>query len=104
MNIDKGRTGVARYPVHNPFLNIDDYPPVYFNETDRRKWYYGQETFNKLLENGNVVFYKTMKEKGENKYSFYIKQYLSEIKRNYSNISTSNFCSNEYVNTQGTNY
>lgn len=101
IKIDNGRYGHARYPITNPYLNITHYPPVYYDENDRKQWHYIESTFKELEKIGQVVYYKSKEEMGINKYSFYIKKYKpKEI--DYNNISTVEFCSNEYVNAKGT--
>ena len=101
IKIDNGRYGYARYPITNPYLNITHYPPVYYNEGDRKQWHYVKETFDKLVKDKKVVFYKN-KEDYTGEYSFYIKKYKSEINDKYNNLSSLNYCSNEYTNTNGT--
>lgn len=99
--IDNGRYGYARYPITNPYLNITHYPPVYYNEGNRKQWHYVKETFDKLVKDKKVVFYKN-EEDYTGEYSFYIKKYKSEINDKYNNLSSLNYCSNEYTNANGT--
>lgn len=101
IKIDNGRYGFARYPIHNPYLNITHYPPVYYDENNRKQWHYVEETFNQMIKRGQVVFYKDKSEyTGE--YSFFIKKYRKDIDKTNNNISTLCFDSNEYVNANGT--
>lgn len=101
IKIDAGRYGFARYPIHNPYLNITHYPPVYYDENNRKQWHYVEETFNEMIRKGQVVFYKDKSEyTGE--YSFFIKKYKKDIVKTNNNISTLVFDDNEYVNANGT--
>ena len=102
IKIDSGRYGYARYGIKNPYLKITDYPPVYYDENNRKQWHYVEETFNKMIKSGQVVFYKTKKEMGNSKYSFYIKKYKNSITDNTLNVSSLQFDSNEYCNSDGT--
>ena len=45
IKIDEGRYGYARYPIYNKYLDITHYPPVYYNENDRKQWHYIESTF-----------------------------------------------------------
>ncbi len=99
IKIDGGRYGYARYGITNPYTNITYYPPVYYDETNRKQWHYIEETFNKLKEEGKVVFEKQEKKNG---YAFYIKKYLSEVQKEYSNVNSLFLISPEYQNTKGT--
>ncbi|MBR6252690.1 MAG: site-specific DNA-methyltransferase [Clostridia bacterium] len=101
IKIDSGRYGYARYPITNKYLNITHYPPVYYNEEDRKQWHYVEETFRKMEKSGQVVYYKTKEEMGNSQYSFYIKKYKSSLGDIYSNISTVHFDDNEYTNSNG---
>ncbi len=98
IKIDGGRYGYARYGITNPYTNITYYPPVYYDETNRKQWHYIEETFNKLKEEGKVVFEKQEKKNG---YAFYIKKYLSEVQKEYSNVNSLFLISPEYQNTKG---
>ena len=99
IKIDKGRTAVnAKYPIHNPYLNITHYPPIEKN----KQWHYTKPKFDELLKKGQVVFYKNKNEyKGE--YSFYIKKYKSDLKTTMENVSTIFPIKNNYTNALGTN-
>lgn len=99
IKIDGGRYGYARYGITNPYTNVTYYPPVYYDETNRKQWHYIEETFNKLKEEGKVVFEKREKKNG---YAFYIKKYLSEVQKEYSNVNSLFLISPEYQNTKGT--
>lgn len=99
IKIDGGRYGYARYGITNPYTNVTYYPPVYYDETNRKQWHYIEETFNKLKEEGKVVFEKQEKKNG---YAFYIKKYLSEVQKEYSNVNSLFLISPEYQNTKGT--
>lgn len=101
IKIDTGRYGYARYPIYNPYLDITHYPPVYYNEEDRKQWHYTEDKFKEMERNGQVVYYKTKEEMGNNKYSFYIKKYRDSISDLRSNVSTTLFDTNEYVNGNG---
>lgn len=101
IKIDNGRYGYARYGITNPYLNITHYPPVYYDEKNRKQWHYVEETFKNMVKENRVVFYKNKDDyKGE--YSFYIKKYKKEIKDLYNNLSTLNYISNDYTNSSGT--
>lgn len=102
IKIDSGRVGHARYPITNPFLNLTHYPPVYYNESNRKQWHYIESTFNDFVKNGRVVFYKTLEEMGNSSYSFFIKKYKNEIANLHGNISTLEFDNNDFVNAKGT--
>lgn len=99
IKIDAWRYWYARYWIKNPYTNETYYPPVYYDEKDRKQRHYVEETFNKFLQEWKVVFEK--KEK-KNWYGFYIKKYLFEAKKDTSNINSLMFISNEYLNTKGT--
>lgn len=99
IKIDGGRYGYARYGITNPYTNVTYYPPVYYDETNRKQWHYIEDTFNKLKEEGKVVFEKQEKKNG---YAFYIKKYLSEVQKEYSNVNSLFLISPEYQNTKGT--
>lgn len=99
IKIDGGRYGYARYGITNPYTNVTYYPPVYYDETNRKQWHYIEETFNKLNEEGKVVFEKQERKNG---YAFYIKKYLSEVQKEYSNVNSLFLISSEYQNTKGT--
>lgn len=99
IKIDGGRYGYARYGITNPYTNVTYYPPVYYDETNRKQWHYIEETFNKLKEEGKVVFEKQERKNG---YAFYIKKYLSEVQKEYSNVNSLFLISSEYQNTKGT--
>ncbi|MCM1195231.1 MAG: site-specific DNA-methyltransferase, partial [Firmicutes bacterium] len=99
IKIDGGRYGYARYGITNPYTNVTYYPPVYYDETDRRQWHYVEDTFNKFKEEGRVVFEKKEKKSG---YAFYIKKYLSDVKKEFANINSLFLISPEYQNTKGT--
>lgn len=101
IKIDNGRYGYARYPITNPYLNITHYPPVYYDEGNRKQWHYVKETFDKMVKEKKVVFYKN-KEEYSGEYSFFIKKYKSEISDKYNNLSTLNYCDTEYTNSNGT--
>lgn len=101
IKIDNGRFGHARYGITNPYLGITHYPPVYFNEQDRKQWHYVEDTFNKMVTEGRVVFHKS-KDEYTGEYSFYIKKYKKEISDKYNNLSTLNYCDNNYTNANGT--
>lgn len=101
IKIDNGRYGFARYPITNPYLNITHYPPVYYDENNRKQWHYGEETFKEMERKGQVVYYKDKSEfSGE--YSFFIKKYQKDIDKKNNNISTLVFDDNEFVNANGT--
>ncbi|MCI8587382.1 MAG: site-specific DNA-methyltransferase [Clostridia bacterium] len=101
IKIDTGRYGYARYPIHNPYLNITHYPPVYYDENNRKQWHYVEETFRQMEKNGQVVYYKN-KEDYVGEYSFFIKKYKKDIDKKNNNISTLCFDDNNYVNAIGT--
>ena len=101
IKIDNGRYGFARYPITNPYLNITHYPPVYYDENNRKQWHYVEETFKEMERKGQVVYYKDKSEfSGE--YSFFIKKYQKDIDKKNNNISTLVFDDNEFVNANGT--
>lgn len=101
IKIDNGRYGFARYPITNPYLNITHYPPVYYDENNRKQWHYVEETFKEMEKRGQVVYYKNKSEySGE--YSFFIKKYQKDIDKKNNNISTLVFDDNLYVNANGT--
>ena len=101
IKIDSGRYGYARYPITNKYLNITHYPPVYYDEENRKQWHYTEEKFKEMERNGQVVYYKTKEEMGNSGYSFYIKKYRDSISDLRSNVSTTFFDKNEYVNGNG---
>ena len=43
--VDGGRKG-SQYRVYNPYLNIEHYPPIYYNASVRFGWFLGQENYN----------------------------------------------------------
>lgn len=101
IKIDNGRYGYARYGITNPYLGITHYPPVYYDENNRKQWHYIEETFREMEKRGQVVYYKDKSEyTGE--YSFYIKKYQKDIEKKNNNISTLVFDDNSYVNAIGT--
>lgn len=101
IKIDNGRFGYARYPITNPYLNITHYPPVYYDETNRKQWHYIESTFREMEKRGQVVYYKDKSEyTGE--YSFYIKKYKKDIGKQFNNISTLFATDNEFTNANGT--
>ncbi len=101
IKIDNGRFGYARYPITNPYLNITHYPPVYYNESNRKQWHYIESTFREMEKRGQVVYYKNKNEyTGE--YSFFIKKYKKDIGKQYNNISTLFAIENEFTNANGT--
>ena len=98
IKIDNGRYGFARYPITNPYLNITHYPPVYYDENNRKQWHYVEETFKEMEKRGQVVYYKDKSEySGE--YSFFIKKYQKDIDKKNNNISTLVFDDNEFNNS-----
>lgn len=99
IKIDGGRYGYARYGITNPYTKVTYYPPVYYDESNRKQWHYIEDTFKKLIEDGKVVFEKKEKKNG---YEFYIKKYLFEVKKEYSNVNSLFLISSEYQNTKGT--
>lgn len=100
IKIDNGRYGYARYGITNPYLGITHYPPVYYDENNRKQWHYVEETFREMEKRGQVVYYKDKSEyTGE--YSFYIKKYQKDIEKKNNNISTLVFDDNLYVNAIG---
>ena len=101
IKIDEGRYGYARYPIHNPYLDITHYPPVHYNENNRKQWHYIKETFDKKLKEGEVVFYKN-EEEYTGEYSFFIKKYKSTITDRFKNISSLEYSGNDFVNSKGT--
>ena len=100
IKIDGGRYGFARYPITNPYTGEVYLPPVALDETDRKQWHYVKETFDKLVDKGQVVFEKTKNYKG--KYGFYIKKYLKDVTNNTSNISSLFLLDSQYQNANGT--
>lgn len=100
IKIDGGRYGFARYPITNPYTGEVYLPPVALDETDRKQWHYVKETFDKLVQNGQVVFEKTKNYKG--KYGFYIKKYLKDVTNDTSNISSLFLLDSQYQNANGT--
>lgn len=102
IKIDSGRFGHARYPITNPYLGITHYPPVHYNEKERKQWHYVESTFKDMVQKGQVVFYKTFEEMGNSKYSFFIKKYQDSISSKYSNISSLTFTDSQYTNNNGT--
>ncbi len=101
IKIDNGRFGYARYPITNPYLNITHYPPVYYDESNRKQWHYIESTFREMEKRGQVVYYKNKNEySGE--YSFFIKKYKKDIGKQYNNISTLFATENEFTNANGT--
>ena len=101
IKIDNGRYGYARYGITNPYLGITHYPPVYYDENNRKQWHYIEETFRKMEKRGQVVYYKNKSEyTGE--YSFYIKKYQKDIEKKNNNISSLIFDDNSYINAIGT--
>lgn len=101
IKIDNGRYGYARYGITNPYLNITHYPPVYYDENNRKQWHYIEETFREMEKRGQVVYYKN-KSDYTGEYSFYIKKYQKDIDKKNNNISTLVFDDNSYVNANGT--
>lgn len=101
IKIDNGRYGFARYPITNPYLNITHYPPVYYDENNRKQWHYVEETFKEMEKRGQVVYYKN-KSDYSGEYSFFIKKYQKDIDKKNNNISTLVFDDNEFVNANGT--
>lgn len=99
IKIDGGRYGYARYGITNPYTDTTYYPPVYYDESNRKQWHYVQETFEKFLEDGKVVFEKKEKKTG---YAFYIKKYLSEAKKDYANVNSLFLVDKAYQNTNAT--
>jgi adenine-specific DNA-methyltransferase len=101
IKVDAGRYGYARYPIHNSYLGITHYPPIYYNEENKKQWHYIEETFKEMERAGKVVYYKTHEEyKGE--YSFYIKKYQKDVAKQSKNISTLFAVDNKYTNSNGT--
>lgn len=101
INIDAGRSAVnGRYAIHNPYLDITHYPPVHYNENNRKQWHYTEKIFNEKIKNGQVVFYKDKNYKGE--YSFYIKKYKKDLKKTTNNLSTLFSVTSEFTNSNGT--
>lgn len=100
IKIDGGRYGYARYPIKNPYTNEIYLPPVALDETDRKQWHYVKETFDRLVENGYVVFEKTKNYKG--KYGFFIKKYLKDVTNSTSNINSLFLLDSQYQNANGT--
>ena len=101
IKIDNGRFGFARYPITNPYLNITHYPPVYYDESNRKQWHYIESTFKEMEKRGQVVYYKN-KEEYTGEYSFYIKKYKKDIGKQYNNISTLFAVDSEFTNANGT--
>ncbi len=101
IKIDNGRYGYARYGITNPYLNITHYPPVYYDESNRKQWHYIEKTFREMEKKGQVVYYKN-KSDYTGEYSFYIKKYQKDIDKKNNNISTLVFDENIYVNANGT--
>lgn len=99
IKIDEGRYGYARYGITNPKTNITYYPPVVYNEKDKKQWHYVEDTFNKKLKEGAVIF---LDEEPKSGYGFYIKKYLSDSIKSTQNIGTSCFIDKEYQNSNGT--
>lgn len=99
IKIDAGRYGYARYGITNPKTGVTYYPPVYYDENNRKQWHYVEDTFNKFLKEGKVIFES---EERKNGYAFFIKKYLSEAKKDTSNISSLFLLSNEFQNGNGT--
>ena len=99
LKIDTGRYGYARYGITNPYTGVTYYPPVYYNEKDRRQWHYVEETFNKKVAEGKVIF---LKEEPKTGYGFYIKKYLSENTKTTQNLASNCLMDKEYANSNGT--
>ncbi len=126
--VDGGRKG-SQYKVHNPYLNIDHYPPIYYNPAVRFGWFLGEENYNKAMEQEpagfndgyewQIIFIKTQKEwdefkkskkkrnpdlKDEDIYSFYFVKREPEKERIEYNHLSSLFCADgtQYNNAAGT--
>lgn len=126
--VDGGRKG-SQYRVHNPYLNIDHYPPIYYNPSVRFGWFLGEENYKKAMEQEpygfndgyewQIIFIKDQEEwekfkeakrkrnpdlKDEDIYSFYFLKREKEKERvEYAHLS-SLFCAEEtrYNNATGT--
>lgn len=126
--VDGGRKG-SQYKVHNPYLNIDHYPPIYYNASVRFGWFLGQENYNIAMAQEpqgfndgyewQIVFIKTIEEweafkqqkrkkdpslKDEDIYSFYfLKREPEKDAVEYNHLS-SLFCvaDTKYNNATGT--
>ena len=126
--VDGGRKG-SQYKVHNPYLNIDHYPPIHYNPAVRFGWFLGQENYKiamsqeaQGLNDGyewQIVFIKTEEEwetykeqkkkkdpnlKDEDIYSFYfLKREPKTDVVEYNHLS-SLFCAadTKYNNAAGT--
>lgn len=99
IKIDSGRYGYARYGITNPYTGVTYYPPVYYNEKDRKQWHYIEETFEQKKKEGKVVFLEKEPKTG---YGFYIKKYLSEVKKKTSNLPSTCLIDKTYQNFNGT--
>jgi adenine-specific DNA-methyltransferase len=126
--VDGGRKG-SQYVVHNPYLGIDHYPPIFYNPSVRFGWFLGQDNYRIALEqepNGfndgykwQIVFIKDLKEweeykaqkkknnnslKDEDIYSFYFLKREEESGEAKYNHLSSLFCVSEtkYNNATGT--
>lgn len=99
IKIDSGRYGYARYGITNPLTNVTYYPPVYYNEKDRKQWHYIEETFEQKKKEGKVVF---LEEEPKTGYGFFIKKYLSEVTKDTSNLPSTCLIDKEYQNANGT--
>lgn len=126
--VDGGRKG-SQYRVHNPYLNIDHYPPIHYNSSVRFGWFLGEDNYNRALEQEpeglnegyewQIVFIQTQEEweafkkakrkrnpdlRDEDIYSFYFLRREPERSRKEYNHLSSLFCAEKtrYNNAVGT--
>lgn len=126
--VDGGRRG-SQYKVHNPYLNMDHYPPIYYNPSVRFGWFLGEENYNRAVEQEpaglnegyewQIAFIRTQKEweefkeakkkrnpdlRDEDIYSFHFLRREPERRRKEYNHLSSLFCAEKtrYNNAVGT--
>lgn len=83
----------ALFEIKNPFTGTVDLPPK------GRYWAFAKSTFEKWVENGKVVFKKTIK---DNERGFIVKKYLSEIKNSYKQVDSLFGVDNQFMNQVAT--
>ena len=79
----KKRNLTKPFSKNNYYEIINPYTGEVFLPPEGRSWEYCKKTFDRLIKEGKVVFGKT-KASDRKKYSFYIKEYLHEIKRTFN--------------------
>ena len=81
------------FPIENPYTGKVDYPP------HGRMWTFTKKTFPEHVKSGKIVFYKEHK---PTSYGFFMKIYLSELRKTTSSIQSLYFDDNKYINANGT--